>query len=178
MRGRCKAACLQWQRQIKTNTNPCKSSLIADTEAICTRGEARKSSFDSVLNHNKDHCCWEDGGEGRGWCRGNKRNRGYLAGLSGALSAGAMCRDVWNRADNKREKWAPQEQRLEAEQLTMHSLHAVVAVPHSKSSPSVRCEGCWFHMAHLTEKRPTGVSGEDKFLLSLGPLWRMMAKVI
>lgn len=108
----------------------------------------------------------------------NKRNRGYLAGLSGALSAGAMWRDVWNRADNKREKWAPQEQRLEAEQLTMHSLHAVVAVPHSKRSPGLRCDGCWFHMAHLTEKRPTGVSVAEKFPLSPGLLWRMMAKVI
>lgn len=59
----------------------------------------------------------------------------------------------------------------------MHSLHAVVAVPQSKHSPSVRCDGCWFHMAHLTKKRPTGLYGEDKFLLSLGLLWRMMAKV-
>lgn len=154
MGGRCKAPCLKWQKQIKTNNNPCKPSLRAGTEAICTRAEARKSSFDSVLNHNKDYCCWEDGGEGRrGDAEGNKRNRGYLAGLSGALSAGVICRDVWNRADNKREKWAPQEQRLEAEQLTMHSLHAVFAVPHSKCSPSVRCDRCWFHMAHLTEKR-------------------------
>lgn len=179
MGGRCKAPCLKWQKQIKTNNNPCKPSLRAGTEAICTRAEARKSSFDSVLNHNKDYCCWEDGGEGRrGDAEGNKRNRGYLAGLSGALSAGVICRDVWNRADNKREKWAPQEQRLEAEQLTMHSLHAVFAVPHSKCSPSVRCDRCWFHMAHLTEKRPTGMSSEDKFLLSLGLLWRMMAKLI
>lgn len=167
MGGRYKAPCLKWQKQIKTNNNPCKPPLRAGTEAICTRAEARKSSFDSVLNHNKDYCCWEDGGEvRRGDAEGNKRNRGYLAGLSGALSAGVICRDVWNRADNKREKWAPQEQRLEAEQLTMHSLHAVFAVPHSKCSPSVRCDRCWFHMAHLTEKRPTGMSSEDKFLLS------------
>lgn len=48
----------------------------------------------------------------------------------------------------------------------MHSLHAVVAVPRLNRSPSLRCDGCWFHMAHLTEKRHTGVSDEDKSLLS------------
>lgn len=113
-----------------------------------------------------------------GDAEGNKRKRGYLAGLSGALSAGVMCRDVWNRADNKREKWAPQEQRPEAEQLTMHSLHAVVAVQHSKRSPSVSCDRCWFHIVHLTGKRPTDMSSQDKFLLSLGLLWRIMEELI
>lgn len=45
---------------------------------------------------------------------------------------------------------------LKAERLTMHSLHAVVAVPHSKCSLSERCSGRWFHMAHLPRRSPLG----------------------
>lgn len=41
-------------------------------------------------------------GRGRwGWCGGKERNSGYLAGLSEALSAGAMWRVVWNRRRTK-----------------------------------------------------------------------------
>lgn len=152
------------------------------TRCLCERQYEKDLSFSTELNHNTDSCWWKDGGGGRGDegdAEENKRSSSYLAGLSGALSAGVMWRDVWNRADNKREKWAPQEQRLEAEQLTIHSLHAVVAVPHSKHSPSVRRNGCWFHMAHLTKKRPCWCTHtEDKFLVSVVLLWRMMEKVM
>lgn len=50
----------------------------------------------SVLNHNKDHCYFEAARGRRGAMQRRiwNKNGGYLAGLSGVLSAGAMCRDV------------------------------------------------------------------------------------
>lgn len=104
----------------------------------------------------------------------NKKNRDYLAGLSGVLSAGAMCRDVWNRAENKREKWAPQEQRLEAEHSTMHSLHADAAVLHSKFSPSRVWELLVPHSRHTWLRRDSPVYTEMIHFCSLlrRPGWR------
>lgn len=67
------------------------------------------------------------------------------------------CQQQWwtgmseNRADDKREKWAKQEQRSETEQLSMHSLHAGCCCATLKMLPQHRF---WFHIAHLPEKRP------------------------
>lgn len=157
-----------------------KSSFTAHARDVCASDNMRKTLVFLLSWITTRTAAGERMGEGdEGDAEENKRSSSYLAGLSGALSAGVMWRDVWNRADNKREKWAPQEQRLEAEQLTIHSLHAVVAVPHSKHSPSVRRNGCWFHMAHLTKKRPCWCTHtEDKFLVSVVLLWRMMEKVM
>lgn len=43
---------------------------------------------------------------------------------------------------------------LRQSSLQSTSLHAVFAVPQRKHSPCKMCEGCWFHMAHLTKTRP------------------------
>lgn len=77
-----------------------------------------------------------------------------------------LCEEMSEKGQTTKEKSELcRGQRLETQRLTIHSQHAVVAVPHLKCSPTVRYDRFWFHMAHLTEKRPTGMSGRDKFLV-------------
>lgn len=66
--------------------------------------EQKEKVLAVLLNHNKPAV-----GEGAArWCRRvGKKRKGYLAGLSGALSDGAICSDVWEIGQTTKGKVSP-----------------------------------------------------------------------